>query len=574
MPRFAHCLLMLLLVLGLSHRAVAQNGVPKITVMQNGTDEFQADIKFIMHLAGANGKKQWSNVQETLEFFLEGVDGKRPVRIDVITGGQDPEIVMHIPIGKVKGNNFKAFENNLNTFGFVFDKQPKNLFKLTLSGKPPQIFWMRYQNGYASITERQANVPLNMPDPSVAIQPLVKRGFDVAANLENQVGGQAARKKQFQNTRKNLTAALKQKKDEDPDDFELRKLALDHQLDELERFYVQSEKLILGWTTDAEKKEGRLDIELSPIKDTDLDKSVTLFGNAPSYFVNVERSKDAILSVRINHPLDEMRKSHLADYFKLIRPNTKKRIEKNDKRNDEEKNARKEIVDLLIDMLADGTSGGMVDGFLEVTNVDEKKTLIGGIKTPDGGNAVVIMNLITKADKKLKVKLNLDKQGDVSIHSVSIPENDKIKVQEFLGPIEEFYAGTSKDSLWIAAGDNALDTLKATIEKVQEPVKEGAESVAVDTFIKLGPWIKYLDKRRKRLNKEDAGKELTEPEKTQRKERDERRQNALKAFAQGQDTITFKLQRVEKHIEGKMIIGEGILRFIGNEIAEFSRKTL
>ena len=574
MPRFGHCLLTLLLLLGLSHRAVAENGVPKITVMLIGTDEFLDDIKFITLLAGEKGKKEWPNVKGTLDYFLSGVDGTKPIRVDVLTGGANTETVLHVPIGKKKGNDFADFRTNLGTFGFAIAKQKANLFKLTLAVQPPQIFWMRYQNGYASIAEKQAHVPANIPNPSIAVQPLVKRGFDVAANLENAADGQDSRKKQFQSIRDNLTDALKLKKDEEADEFEIRKLVLDQQLDELQRFYVQSEKMILGWTTDVAKKEGWLDIELTPIKDTELDKSVNLFNNAASFFVNVERNPNAILSARLNHPLDEMRKAHLLEFFKLIRPNTKRRIDKGDKRTDDEKTARKQITDLMIDLLEQGTDGGIVDGFLEVTQIDEKKTLVGGIKIPDGAKAFEIMKLVTAAAADLKVKLEIEKVGDVSIHSVSIPEDDKIKVQELLGKIDVFYAGTSKDSLWIAAGDKALESLKAAIEKVRAPAKEGVESPAVETFVKLGPWIKYLDKRRQRLDKENAGKELTEPEKTQRKESDQRRQNALKSFAEGHDTITFQLNRVDKHIEGKLIIGEGIFRFMGNEIAKFSEETL
>src|SRR5207247_10707965 len=111
------------------------------------------------------------------------------------------------------------------------------------------------------------------------------------------------------------------------EDFELRKALLQHQLAEGERFIADSKLLLLGWTTDAAQKQGRLDLELSAIPQSSLDVSANLLGQAPGMFSSVPRADGAILSGRVNFVLDQMRKDNAWGLLPLLRASTAKRIE-------------------------------------------------------------------------------------------------------------------------------------------------------------------------------------------------------------------------------------------------------
>ena len=47
---------------------------------------------------------------------------------------------------------------------------------------------------------------------------------------------------------------------------------------------------------------------------------------------------------------------------------------------------------------------------------------------------------------------------------------------------------------------------------------------------------------------------------------------ALKAFAQGKDTLQLQLRRDGKRVMGRTTLGTGILRFLGKKMAEFSKE--
>ena len=67
---------------------------------------------------------------------------------------------------------------------------------------------------------------------------------------------------------------------------------------------------------------------------------------------------------------------------------------------------------------------------------------------------------------------------------------------------------------------------------------------------------------------------LTKEEQSARKERAEIRDMAIKAFAQGQDTIHMQLKSDQKKVTGLTTYAEGILRFVGRAIADVAATKL
>ncbi len=77
----------------------------------------------------------------------------------------------------------------------------------------------------------------------------------------------AERKKAFDRLRKEGIDALKRGADESQAAFDVRKKAATHQFDEIERYFVESERIRIGWTTDVPKNRVSVDIDLSRSKE-------------------------------------------------------------------------------------------------------------------------------------------------------------------------------------------------------------------------------------------------------------------------------------------------------------------
>lgn len=556
-------------------------------------EELVADLKFLTELA-PNGANGWKLLKQVLDTFMDGTDPAKPVIVDVILNSTGSEIRTHFPLkdppGKPLGQKFLA---NLEGFGIKSKRLAAGLFQLGGGDKvDPQAVYNGFMRvlsapiSYGSIASSRNSLPANLTDPTKgkAVAALLAKKFDwglIVKNEKQAAADQEARKKDFQKVKDNLTAGLKQQADESAETFELRKGTLTHNLDELERFIADSAELVLGWTTDSGKREARLDFELSAIAGTSLETSAKLLGQTPGMFSSLPRSEDAMLSGRINFPLDEMRKTHSIGAIVLARASASKSIDSAKDKSDEWKEATKAAANLWFDMLQSGVNAGAVEGMIEVSQAaNEKINLVFGIKSPNGNDLKPILELIPKMKSDAKLQLDIEKVGEVSIHSITMPVADA-DLEEAFGKDAVLYVATGPTAWWVAIGSKSLEQLKAAIEVVGKG-SGGDASNFLTVYVKASPWIEFLDARSARRDaadttKKDPAKKLTDEEAAAAKAKRDReavRKLALEAFKPGKDTWETKLEAKDGKVTGTTRFDEGILRFIGSAIAKFSNENL
>jgi hypothetical protein len=183
-----------------------------------------------------------------------------------------------------------------------------------------------------------------------------------------------------------------------------------------------------------------------------------------------------------------------------------------------------------------------------------------------------IVALLPEVRKDWKVKPDAVKHGNVSLHEVTFPDDYKDEFKALFGDGEMIlYVGASDEAVWAACGPKGLDELKEAIDDQAKPAPEKADPVFAAGTIKFGPWIKLVDVIEKKQP------EVANPTKQQiqaKKEKDRIRFLALEAFEAGDDLLTAKLFREKDEIKGEMTITEGVFRFIGSAIANFSKENL
>ena len=552
MPRTLVLLIGLCVALfGLGNDGLAQDAAPQVTVGLKSSAELLSDLKYMLSLTSETEQKQWPILKEYLEIFLPGIDRERPIGVDVILGGEHERYRISFPLSSLK--TFR--KANLSSLGIKSRRKRRNLYGLTKAFEG----WLLYKNKYGIITELRSDLPTGSPDPQQKLALLLADTYDVAVEAVNQPDGQDARRKWFQTKTTELLAAIKPKKDEDPDKFALRKLLVKRQLAEGEWYYAETSKLRLGWTTDVSRKQGRLDIKLVPLPKTSLAKSIAALGQKPGFYANIPRHADSILSLRLNHPLDDLRKTHLLELFGPLGRVIDKHIDAAKDSSDAAKTARHKLTQGVIDLLTAGTKAGLAEAFVEVhANKSGHNTLVGGMRTADGNAVVELLKLISQLGGGDKAELNIDKEGEVAIHKITLPAAAHPRFKKFFGD-DSLLIGSSKGVVWAAAGENALKELKSTIQQAAKTPrnKEGKE-VFGSLFVKLGPWLTFFEPA--------AGKTP--------KTADKLRTFALLAFAGGDDTLNLEMKRVDDHVEGRFTALSGILRLAGKLIADFSHTNL
>jgi hypothetical protein len=530
---------------------------PSIKLVHPGWKRFYFDLEYILGLTTKAEQKQLPLLKDFgFDPFLVGVDGVRSLGIDTMTDAKTLRYVAFIPLSDLK----KFRNDNLGGAAIVSKKLTKTLYRL--EDNFGVLGFLRFQNDYAAISEKRADVPAAIADPRSAYEQLVAK-YDLALELlnsQNSAAAIAVRKQQYNaNIRKELFALVKRTKLETDDQFALRKLFTDIQLDELGRVYVEAKQARLGLVIDEKQTDvSTMDFVLDPLPETELAASVQLLAKKPSDFANIARTENAILSARINHPLDKMRQRNFVRLSQLLRDRAKKEFDKETDATKEEKKNRKKATDLFFDMIDAGLKSGVVDAFAEAhPNENGKHTIVGGILAVDGNALIEPLKLFPKASKGQTVEMDMDEVGDVKIHKFTAATKDHALFNEFLGS-EDIYFGTSQKAVWYATGENALVELKAAIAKCAEPNTGKADDAVADIVIKLGPWMKL----RQALHAgENEDKKLLKL-----------RQFAVDAFLIGDDSLTLNLKRVGDRIEGLMTGQPGILRFIGKMMADFSKE--
>ena len=557
-----------LLAFSTTRRAVAAE-VPTVTIMQAGADEFQSDIAFLMKLAGKEGEQQWPVVESILGAFLDGVDGKRPMRIDLILG-KKPDTRLSVPIAD-EADFFR------NVGGFIGAKERKMGGGLFLfKPKPPALSYYTRLLGPARepdwgiVAEDKANLPANF-QVLAAIQPLLNVGFDLAATVENSDDEKSVkdRRQVILDLEKEVTATLQPLDGETDNEFAMRKLGLGHQFRELERIYADSQQLTLGWTTDQEKKEGRLDLELKALAESELAKSIAQLAEKPSRFASITRTEDSIFFGRVNHALDDMRQKHFTEMFELMEQDAKGRLADSTDYSDEQKAGITTAIEKGFEMLRAGTKMGVVDGFVDVNLKDGNKGVVGAIRVDNVSVAIDVLGGLKAAGWEVEIG-EADGETAVAFHKVTLPENFAPFITSLVGS-SQFTVATRADAVYYAAGAGADERLKAVV--AAEPTEEN-DGTFLEAWYRVGPILDVLRQRRERSEADLDLSKLTPEEKSERKDRQEMRERAQKAFEAGADTIHTKLQRKEDKVVGQTIFAIDILRFVGMEITNVAKTKL
>ncbi len=568
-------------------QAVTPPHAPEAHAVLLSGDELSADLKFMCELAGPQGVRGWKLLESFLVEIYGGTDTSKPAIFDILISPTGTDVRAYFPLLIVPGKPLgEKFMRNILDIGFKPQKKlVSNFYQIGGGVKPVAgaafngfLRILPAPINYASISSKRESLPPNLGDPRAdkVVAALLAKNFDVGFRLENPKKDAAsikARAADFQKVKDELNAGLKLAADELPEAFAVQKAFLDHNLGELSRFISESSELMLGWTTDAPKKEARLDLELEAIPGTDLDVSAKLLGQAPGMFSGVPRAEGAILSGRIHFPLDRFRKANFLGAMPLFRASSDVRIEASKGYTSEQKVAGKKAWKNCFDMLEDGVNEGVLDGLIEVSQATgEKANLVFALKAKDGTALKGILEQLPKLNDGIKVQFDVEKVGDYTIHTVATPDSNE-DIELLFGKGAPIYVATGPKAWWVAIGPKSLDPLKKAIADSAQP-NAALASNFLTLFYRVNPWLELVDARRVRMDAKPSDVKLSDADLKDKKERAAHLKLALEVLKEGKDTIETKLDAKNGRVTGSTRFDEGLLKFIGSEIADFSNKTL
>jgi hypothetical protein len=581
---------------------------PTVTVIAVGPDEVYADLRVIIAEI-AKAPKEFDTLKETIDVFLFGVDTSKPVAFRSYLAGED---LRHVGTLPVKGDaGLREFLTNLWDLGVKSVPPPEPAYRsqipskintkyrtLRLTSSERLLFdltdgFLRYESGIVHLGEQLGDVRAVKGVPSTDLL----KTFKIAAIWDGTAALAAGRRKALQSRRKEFMENFQPSEGEDPADFAIRKIAIEHQFDELERFFAESSNITAGWAMSTKEKHGTFDLAMKALADTSLADSIDQLAKTPDQFASIDK-KDSVGFGRINFPIDDLRKTALLNSTKLWRERTKQKIDADAKLDAEKKTIDKDLADLSFDIVNDIANSGIFNGFIRVRrDASGNYVTVGVAAIPDGGKVVQMVQKMAAREGAENVALKVDSEGDIEIHKLKFPEHQK-DYADVLGADGTVYVGTAPNAVWYAAGTGALDVLKAAIKESTAGGPK-TDATVLELVVTGGVGIEFLEKHFPKTDEpapagsktatKSSGSSKSTAKSTAKSadskdekaaERLERirglglRQVALDAFKEGNDTITVRLSREENTVKLNVRFDEGILRFVGKAVAKGVRENL
>ena len=582
--------------------AEADSGLPLITIMHGGVTQLTEDLKFLLTLAGPKAAAQLGNINAIIPAFTDGIDLERAITVDIILE-DERDYRISLPIDDLKDllkniggfAGTKARQVARNRYVFKKEKAAFNGVAVVLdTDKNGRLG----KGDYLVLAQDLKNIPANFT-PLTAIERLSK--YQLAASVTNTATGADARKAAIDTIRAELESVNRRLPNETDDQYELRKVAQNHRMDELERLFVDARELVLGWTTNYATGESQLELQLTALPETQLAKDIAAMGEDRSLFSTLVRADDGTVFGRLNHRLDDMRQANIAQFLALIEQQALERIEESEDLDDSNRGFAADALRGLIAMLQEGNSElERIDGFLAITEDADGRTLSGGIRAPCGTEVRDVLQSLQKAG--WDVELDADTvstepliigdpppaidgptvepaaedgcgpDGVITIHRVKIPVSREFDFAAVFGT-DTMLIGAGSNVVYYAVGNDAAEDIQKAVESAgEQPDKE--DGTFFEVWYRIGPWIRWGQQRAARLGPDP---DLTDEEKKAQEELEALGKRALTVFGEN-DAIYTQLQ-VKQKDDGKNVIGVSkfqtdLLKFVGSEIAEWARKTL
>ena len=545
----------------------------------------QATLKAIFEKQKAIFEK---DIKPNIEIFLIGVNPDLPVGSSfLLTAETGKRRLLQIPV-EILGDDF--IDGNLDPIGIAVkkDRTDKTLYALTGNALKNDC-WMRAKgnNSYASISEDKKDIPVGVVTPDVTLNALFAKGYDFALTSLNTEVEAKIRLAAFQKLKENQTAALKIKKDETQEDFDLRKLALTQQVDNLGQLISDTLLLQVGWTTDAEKKLGLGQLQWSAMPNTEFAKWIAKLEAEKSHFASLNGHDKSVLTARVLLPISVRGQANLKEVYKLLPTVLRQKIESNKDLNDAVKAARIGVTAAGVEALNKSAETSALDLFLDIAPTeDQKHTFVLGIRSADvRAEMETLVGHLGQVHADWSSQVNIETMGETKFHSFKVAKPSQ-SLHDFFGGDDTVYVAAGPDFVGMAFGAGSLDVLKKLVEQATSGEKKNLESF-VDVRFHARESLDITHTFRKENDfKFISPKPDNEPQDKEKTKKpaagggNNNAKNALKNFDWQKtaietmrgtdDLITIQMKLVKGSLEGEIKLGEGVFTGMGAVIAKFA----
>ncbi len=430
-------------------------------------DELMGDIAYVGKIS--DNPDLAVGLEAMLKLFtksrgLEGLDKTRPLGVVLQTDGTEMFGYGMIPV-----TDLEKLLDVLRPFTKGIDVQDDGVFKITTDDKP---LYVVEKDGWALASDRVDVVKQQQPSPTETLERLSAQ-YDLALQIQGRNVPASVRGKIVADMRRDSQKDMKRRDGESEEEHAVRVKVTTQIVDVLVSLVEDVDEVTLGWTLDHQQEKTFAEVTVTAKPDTPTAKLVADLDATKSRFAGF-LLPEATISGNWAGTMPEVKKNVLKTILSAVRKQAMANIAKEDK-SEEEKKVARQVAGDVIDVVQKTVENGQVDGGMAVVAAPESLTVLAGGYVADSAQLEKLarqLAAIASSENPLIsrwIQFDAGECEGVRLHTVSVPipedAKDREKVVSLIGETLDVVVGIGKDSLYVAAGRDAMKTLRQAIQR-------------------------------------------------------------------------------------------------------------
>ncbi|MCR4414751.1 MAG: hypothetical protein NUV77_20230 [Thermoguttaceae bacterium] len=267
----------------------------------------------------------------------------------------------------------------------------------------------------------------------------------------------------------------RQKSGESDEDYAIRKQFGENLKSGVVQAIKDLDDVSLGWRLDRNEKRTYVDLTFTAQSGTPLAQRFAQAKSLKTGFAGFRLPGAALRA----HWVGQAPQAEAAASAKLVQMLREKELKKLDREgvSDDEKRIRKDLLNQIFDVLRDTAASGRSDGALSLAASPNGATLVAGGYVADGAK---LQNVVRTVGEFLQnnhpafssLKLDAEQFEGVTFHTLAFPAppvGDRDQFVRAFGETLDVVLGFGKEAVYLAAGKDAMKTLKEAIRKSATP---------------------------------------------------------------------------------------------------------
>ena len=488
----------LAVLLGTSNFCPAQEDTaatlqPVAAVSFSGYTEVLKDVEHIGKLAGnpqlAVLVEGLLNKMTESPEGLVGLDKDKPWGFVIQTDGQQFPMYGFIPVTDLKGL-LGALEGVIGPAGDAGD----GVLEVEMQDR---TLYVKQKGGWAFIGT-SPDALADVPDDPLPMLDKLNESYDLAVRVWVKNIPPILRQMALAPLQIGIQSGLARMPEETDEQYAIRKKMTRQAMAQLTTVINELDTLLIGLAVDRESSSGYLDYEITAVEGTKTAEQISSAEDLTTDFAGL-LLPDAAVTMNVTGKIAQSDVAQLMPAITTARATAMKELESQGLEA-EELEAAKQMVGDLFDVVEATVEDGRLDAAMALSLDPNALTFVAGGHVADSAKLEsVIKQLAAQAIKDSPeaaqaIKLDAGEHAGIRLHTLALPTSEMEQGAEMLpqlvGETLDVVIGIGDEAVYLAAGRDAMSTLKQVIDKSK--AEAGAPALPMRLSVAASPIAKFV----------------------------------------------------------------------------------